>query len=101
MPFDDGKYLAVGAKVRVAEPMEVPEWSTWDDDHGRTSSQIKKRLQYLFFQGNSKILGEIVYVAKESDRDKLRRQGRVKVRLRDPSGCMLVITADPTHLQVA
>jgi hypothetical protein len=99
MAFDTGKYLAVGAKVRVAEPTEVPEWSAWDDDHGRTSSSIKKRLQYLFFQGNSKILAEVVYVSKEAEREKLRRQGRVKIRLRDPSGCMLVITADPAQLR--
>jgi hypothetical protein len=99
MSFDGNKYLAVGAKVRVTTPIDVPDWSTWDDDHGRTSSQNKKRLQYQFFQGSNKILAEVMYVAKESEREKLRRQGRIKIRLRDPSGCMLVITADPNNLQ--
>lgn len=99
MAFDGAKYLAVGSKVRVTSPVEVPDWSTWDDDHGRISSQIKKRLQHQFFQGSNKILAEVVYVSKESEREKLRRQGRIKVRLRDPSGSMLVITADPTQLQ--
>ncbi|MDM8005783.1 MAG: hypothetical protein QUV05_06490 [Phycisphaerae bacterium] len=101
MAFDGNKYLAVGSKVRIAESMEVPDWSTWDDDHGRISSQIKKRLQTMFFKGNGKITAEVVYIAKESEREKLRRLGRIKVRLRDPSGCMLVITADPTQLESA
>lgn len=101
MAFDGNKYLAVGAKVRIAESMEVPDWSTWDDDHGRISSSIKKRLQTMFFKGSNKITAEVVYVAKESDREKLRRLGRVKVRLRDPSGSMLVITADPKQLENA
>ncbi|MGQ9648898.1 MAG: hypothetical protein ACUVXJ_02185 [Phycisphaerae bacterium] len=101
MAFDANRYLAVGSKVRIAEPMEVPEWSTWDDDHGRISSQIKKRLQTLFFKGNDKITAEVVYVAKESEREKLRRLGRIKLRLRDQSGCALVITADPRHLESA
>jgi hypothetical protein len=99
MSFDGNKYLAVGAKVQVVEPTEVPEWSTWDDDHGRISSSIKKRLQTMFFKGSDKITAEILYVAKESEREKLRRLGRVKVRLRDQSGCTLVVTADSSQLQ--
>ena len=101
MAFDGNKYLAVGAKVRITHPTEVPEWSTWDDDHGRISASIKTRLQGLFFQGSDKIVAEVVYIGKESEREKLRRLGRIKVRLRDPSGCMLVITADPAQLQSA
>ncbi len=99
MSFDGNKYLAVGAKVRVAAPMEVPDWSTWDDDHGRISASIKKRLQTMFFKGSDKITAEIIFVSKESEREKLRRQGRVKVRLRDQSGCTLVITAESGQLQ--
>jgi hypothetical protein len=101
MSFDANKYLAVGTKVRVANATEVPEWSTWDDDHGRISANIKKRLQSMFFQGSSKITAEVIYVGKETERDKLRRLGRIKVRLRDPSGCMLVVTADPSQLESA
>jgi len=55
----------------------------------------------MFFKGSNKITAEVVYVAKESDREKLRRLGRIKVRLRDPSGSMLVITADPQQLESA
>lgn len=101
MAFDGNKYIAVGAKVRIATPTEVPDWSSWDDDHGRISSSIKKRLQTMFFKGSNKLTAEVVYIAKESERDKLRRLGRVKVRLRDQSGCSLVITADPSQLENA
>ena len=98
MAFGENKYLAAGARVRVVEPMQVPGWSKWDDDNGRTSPALKRRLQMLFFQGSPKITAEILYVGKESERERLRRKGQVKVRLRDPSGSMLCITADPAKL---
>lgn len=92
------KHLAVGSKVRVAEPMEVPEYSSWDDDAGRISASTKKRMQAMFFRGERKLLAEIVYISKESERERLRRKGLVKVRLRDQAGCMLTLTADPKTL---
>lgn len=101
MAFDTNKYLAAGTKVKVTEPMEVPEWSKWDDDKGRTSSSVKRRLQAMFFQGNSKIQAEVMHISKESERERLRRKGQVKVRIKDPSGCMLNITVDPSRLRVA
>ncbi len=101
MAFDLSKNLAAGTKVRVSSPTDVPEWCTWDDDHGRTSGNVKKRLQMLFFRGDKKINAEVVYIAKESERENLRRKGRVKVRVREPSGSCLVITADPTKLMPA
>lgn len=98
MSFDMKKFMAVGTKVRVAEPMDVPEYSEWDDDHGRTSAMLKKRLQAMFFRGDRKMAAEIVYISKESERDRLRRKGLVKIRLKDPAGSMLTITADPAKL---
>ncbi len=98
MSFNMNKFLAVGTKVKVAEPMDVPDWSKWDDDKGRTSGSVKKRLQSQFFQGNRNIVGEIIYISRESEREKLRKQGRVKVRIRDQAGTNLTITADPGRL---
>jgi len=94
----NGNNLAAGTKVRVIEPMDVPEWSEWDDDKGRCSTPVKKRLQTMFFKGEKKVGAEIIYIAKETERDKLRRLGRIKVRLRDPSGASVVITADSGNL---
>jgi len=98
MAFNMNKYLAVGTKVRVSQPMEVPEWSTWDDDRGRTSTPVKKRLQSMFFKGDRKVTAEVVYVSKESERERLRRKGRIKLRLREASGVALNIIADPSVL---
>lgn len=101
MAMDPSKNLAAGTKVRVTEPMEVPEWSEWDDDTGRCSTPVKKRLQTMFFKGEAKVGAEIVYIARETERDALRRLGRVKVRLRDSSGSSVVITADANKLTKA
>ena len=94
----NNRFLSVGAKVRVAEAMGVPTWSKWDDDRGRTSSAVKRRLHTMFFQASRKVTAEVVYVPKESEREALRHLGRVKVRVRDQSGSMLNITADPARL---
>jgi hypothetical protein len=101
MAFNMSKHVSVGSRVSIRKPMDTPDWSTWDDDKGRTSAKVKKRLQAMFFQGNRKVQAEVMYVSKESERAKLRRKGLVKIRLKHPSGCMLSITADPTNLRVA
>ncbi len=94
----EGKYLAAGTKVAVVETMDVPRWSECDDDKGRTSVQTKRRLQQLFFRGERKIAAEVVYIPNETERDILRRQGRVKVRARESSGSMVVFTAPADSL---
>lgn len=96
-----GKALASGTKVRVITPGEPPEWSEWDDDHGRTAPPVKKRMQQMFFRGDRKVSAEIVFVGSESEREEMRRKGRVKVRLREAAGTILVITADAANLQKA
>lgn len=98
MSFGARKDFAAGTKVMMGEPGEIPEWSTWDDDKGRISGPVKKRLQSMFFRADRKISAEVVYIASEEERDRLRRKGRVKVRIRDQSGCAIVITADPSKL---
>ncbi|MEW6251657.1 MAG: hypothetical protein AB1716_13510 [Planctomycetota bacterium] len=90
--------LPAGARVRVRAPGPVPEWSTWDDDGQRSSTQVKKRLQQLFFRGDKRVRGEIVYVANESLRQRLKSKNQVKVQLRDPAGATIVILADATNL---
>src|SRR5438552_18085729 len=98
MAFDTNKNLAAGTKVRIAEAMDIPEWSKWDDDAGRISSSVKKRLQQMFFRGDKKLTAEVVYIASEEERERLRRKGQVKVRVRDQSGCAITLTADPANL---
>ena len=98
MAFEGNKNLAAGTKVKVVEPMDVPEWSKWDDDKGRIAGSVKKRLQQQFFRGDHKLVAEIVYIGSEEVRERLRRKGQVKVRVRDQSGCAITITADPSRL---
>ncbi len=101
MAMLQSKYLAAGTRVRVAEPGAVPEWSSWDDDHGRTSTSVKRRLQQLFFRGDRRIVAEVVYISNESQRDKLRSLGRAKVQAKDPAGSMVVFTAEVESLEKA
>lgn len=95
----EGKHIAAGTKVSVVEPMAVPKWSECDDDKGRTSVPTKQRLQQLFFRGDKKVAAEVVYIANETERDTLRRLGRVKVRIRESSGSMVTCTAEAERLR--
>mgnify|MGYP005865835661 CR=1 FL=1 len=96
--FGSSIHFAAGTRVQVSSPMEVPEWSSWDDDHGRVSTPVKKRLQGAFFKGDRKVSAEVIYISRESEREKLRRQGRIKVRARDLSGTSVTFTADAREL---
>jgi hypothetical protein len=92
--------LAAGTRVKVKTPGPVPHWSVWDPCQ-RTSSHVKKRLQGLFFKGDRRVTAEIVYIASESDRDKLKAKGRVKLHLRDAAGSSVTILADANNLAAA
>lgn len=99
MSMSTSKFIAAGTRVKISNPTSVPSWSTWDNDGGRTSTPVKKRLQQLFFKGDRRVTAEVVYVASESERDKLRANGRVKLQLRDPAGSMITITAPAENLR--
>lgn len=92
-PITSGKMMASGTAVRVTHAMPVPAWSEWDDDRGRTSGPVKRRLQEMFFRGDPKVRAEIAWIVSESERESLMRKGRVKVKIREASGTTLVITA--------
>ena len=93
--------IGAGTRVRVQASGPVPEWSAWDEDGHRVSSAVKRRLQQLFFQGDRRVSGQVVYITRESEREKLRRHGRVKIEVRDSAGCSVIITADSTNLRAA
>lgn len=95
------KHMASGTRVRVARPGPVPPWSEWDDDRGRTSGPVKRRMQEMFFRGDRKLTAEIAWVTSESERDELGRKGRVKIKVKESAGTVLIITADRENLQKA
>lgn len=82
----------------VNQAMDPPDGIEWDDDAGRTSGLLKKRLITSFFKQDKRINAEVVYIAKESERERLRRKGLIKVRLRHQSGSTLTITVEPRYL---
>lgn len=93
--------LAAGTRVKIAEPMSVPSESVWESDNNRTSNNVKKRLQELFFKGDRRIQAEVIYITSETERVRLRRKNLIKVQLRDPAGSIIQITASPEHLKAA
>lgn len=95
------KSLAAGTRVKISVPGDIPDWSSWDDDGQRVSNSVKKRLQQLFFRGDRRVCGTVVYIIKESERENLRRNGWVKVEVRDSAGSSVVITADSCNLNAA
>ena len=95
------KFLTAGTRVKVREPGSVPEWSVWDNDGQRVSNSVKKRLQQLFFNGDRRVVGTVLYLTKESEREQLRRHNRVKVEVRDSAGCSVIFTAETENLHAA
>ena len=87
-----------GARVKVKKAGSVPEWSAWDDDHQRTSTSVKKRLQQMFFAADKRISAQVIYIGSESLRDRLKSKNQVKVEVRDPAGASVVLLADATNL---
>lgn len=92
--------LTTGTRVRVRTPGAVPEWSSWDEDQ-RVSNPVKKRLQAAFFRGDKKVNAAVAYVTSETQRERLKSKGLVKVELRDPAGASVVITAEAASLIAA
>ena len=101
MGMTNTKHISAGTRVRVAAPGPVPPWSTWESDHQRTSTAVKRRLQQLYFNGDRRVSAEVVFVASEHERDRLRRDQRVKLQLRDAAGSIIVITACAANIRQA
>jgi hypothetical protein len=93
--------FSIGSKVKLAAPMAVPTWCEWDDDRGRVSNHVKATIRDRFFKVDSKVSAELVHIPSEVEREKLRKLGRAKVRLRMPSGESITITAELAHLTKA
>jgi hypothetical protein len=90
-----------GSKVKLVAPMEVPTWCECDDDRGRVSNHVKQMIRERFFKADGKLTAEVVHVASETEREKLRKLGRTKVRVRMPSGDTITITVELDKLTKA
>jgi len=96
-----GFALVSGTPCKVITPGPPPPGIEWDDDHQRTSSQLKKRMIENFFRGNKKMKAEIAWITSESVRDQLRRKGFMKVKVRESAGSMITFTAPAANLRKA
>lgn len=99
MMLKSARHYVAGTCVKVTAPSTVPECSAWDSDRQRTSTSMKRRLQQLFFKGDRRVTGRVVYVGSESTRQQLNKKGMIKIELRDAAGSRIVITADPDNLR--
>jgi hypothetical protein len=90
--------LSAGSKVKLVGAMPVPPWCTFDDDRGRVSTHVKNVIRERFFAADPKLSAEIVHVPNETEREKLRKAGRSKVRVRMPSGDTVTITVETDKL---
>ena len=93
--------LTAGARVKIKTPGPVPAGSSWDCDGQRTSTSVKRKMQQLFFKGDKRISGQVVYISRESERVRLKRDGNVKVEIRDAAGVILVLTTPADSLTAA
>jgi hypothetical protein len=95
------KQFSSGMSVRVKRSGPIPTWSKCDDDRGRTSGAVKRRLQQQFFRGEKRLRAEIAWITSESERDELARKGRVKVKVKESAGTTLVFIAGADNLEKA
>lgn len=93
--------LSAGSKVKLIAATPVPSWCLFDDDRGRVSTHVKNVIRERFFAADPKLTAEIVHVPNETEREKLRKAGRTKVRVRMPSGDTITITVELDKLKKA
>lgn len=93
--------FSAGQKVILTAAMTAPAWCVCDDDKGRVAKHVKKTILERFFKVDKKLTCEIVYVSNEVEREKLRKAGRAKVRVRTPAGECIIIPIEINKLKRA
>lgn len=76
--------LSAGTKVKIAQPGPPPEELKWVKDL-RLNPRTRKQLIEGFWKGQRTISGHVAFVRNESDRERLRKEGKVVVRISDLS----------------
>lgn len=80
-------------------PFDPPNWCEFDDDRGRVAKHVKKTIMQRFFKCDSKLTCEVMHIIKESERIKLRKLGRTKIRIRTSAGETIVIPVEIEKLK--
>lgn len=94
------KEFTSSTKVKVTEPGDPPTDIEWVRDihiNGRTRRQLTSQ----FWKQHRGIIGQVSYVSSESQREKLRREGKVMVHVSDPSAQSIVLIIPVKYLTKA
>jgi hypothetical protein len=76
--------LPANTKVKAARPGPPPEDVKFAKDVN-INPRTRKQLIVGFWKAQRSISGHVAFVANESDRDRLRRDGKMMVRISDLS----------------
>jgi hypothetical protein len=76
--------LPANSKVKVVRTGPPPEDVTFIKDL-HINPRTRKQLIQGFWKGQRSISGRVAFVANESDRDRLRKEGKLLVRISDLS----------------
>ncbi|MEP0845114.1 MAG: hypothetical protein HRF43_20620 [Phycisphaerae bacterium] len=87
-------------KVKPAQPGPPPEDVKWVKDI-RLNPRTRKQLIEGFFGDHRGIFGHVAYVANESDRERLRKEGKLMVQISDLSAQHVTIIAPMRYFKPA
>lgn len=87
-------------KVTVAEPGQPPQDLKWVKDL-HVNPRTRKQLIEGFWNQHRRISGQVMFVASDSEREKLRREGKVMVRISDLSAQHITVIVPATLLKKA
>lgn len=89
--------LPANSKVKVARPGPPPEDVKFIKDLN-INPRTRKQLLAGFWKGQRSISGHVAFVANESDRERLRRDGKIMVRISDLSAQHVDIIVPSTEV---
>lgn len=92
--------FTTNAKLRVVQPGPPPEEVHWVKDV-HVNPRTRKQLINGFWGDHRGISGHVAYVANESDRDRLRKDGKVMVRISDLSAQHVTVIAPIAMFRLA
>ena len=92
--------LSTSTKVQVTDPGSPPNNVEWVRDI-HINPRTRKQLIEGFWKRKRGISGQVAYVANESDRTRLRKEGKLRIQIRDPSAQAITIIVPENILEHA
>lgn len=89
--------LSANSKVKAARPGPPPDDVKFIKDL-QINPRTRKQLVEGFWKGQRSISGRVAFVANEADRDRLRREGKLLVRISDLSAQHVDVIIPATEL---